>query len=122
MLLSVSILFSGCLFKKTAKGTNIKVNYTGTASVSFYPVCPACKHVSPSKSANVSDGEQLEAVYACENCYEVYKITIDRKNANSVLDFGGLDSLDGKMTLLTVLVFVASIGIPLFHLFFGKKK
>lgn len=105
--LTIAILLSGCIFKKTAKGNNIKVDYTGTASVSFYPVCPACKHVSPSKSANVSDGEQLETVYACENCYEVYKITIDRKNTNSVLDFGSLDSLDGKMTLLTVLVFVA---------------
>lgn len=69
----------GCETEKNAKGTNAKINYTGPASVSFYPVCPECDHVSPYSSVNISDGEHGEYIYTCENCWEVYEITIDRR-------------------------------------------
>lgn len=79
IILSLCILCTGCIFKKSAKGKNAKVDYTGTASVSFYPVCPACDHVSPLRSVNVSDGEFKEGSHMCEECYEVYIIQIDRR-------------------------------------------
>ena len=79
VILSVCILCTGCIFKKTAKGQNAKIDYTGTASVSFYPVCPACNHVSPRISVNISDGEHTEGSYVCESCSNVYIITIDRR-------------------------------------------
>jgi len=78
IVLSLAILCTGCL-RKTAKGKNVKVDYTGTSSVGFYPVCPECKHISPMQYANVSDGEQKQGSHMCENCYEVYIITIDRR-------------------------------------------
>ena len=79
VMLTLCVLCTGCLFKKTAKATNAKINYTGTASVSFYPVCPACKHVSPLSSVDISDGEYEEGAYMCEKCFEVYTIKIDRR-------------------------------------------
>lgn len=79
VVLSLSILCTGCLFGKTAEGTNAKINYTGEASVSFYPVCPKCDHVSPLCSVNISDGEYEEGSYVCEKCVEVYTILIDRR-------------------------------------------
>ena len=79
LILSLCILCTGCIFKKSAKGKNAKIQYTGTASVSFYPVCPECNHVSPLCSVNISDGEYDEGSYMCEECYEVYIIQIDRR-------------------------------------------
>lgn len=79
LILSLCILCTGCIFKKSAKGKNAKIQYTGTASVSFYPVCPECNHVSPLRSVNISDGEYDEGSYMCEECYEVYIIQIDRR-------------------------------------------
>ena len=79
LMVCVCLLFTGCIFKKTAKGKNAKINYTGTASVSFYPVCPNCNHVSPLRTANISDGEFEEGSHMCEECYEVYIISIDRR-------------------------------------------
>lgn len=78
-ILCVCIILTGCLFKKSAKSKNAKINYTGTATVSFYPVCPECDHISPLLTVNVSDGEYKEGTYVCENCYEVYEILIDRR-------------------------------------------
>lgn len=81
LLLCLSLICTGCLFqfKKSAKGKNVKINYTGTANVEFYPVCPECDHVSPLRTANISDGEYQEGSHACENCYEIYEISIDRR-------------------------------------------
>ena len=79
LFLCLCLICTGCLFKKTAKGTNAKINYTGTASVSFYPVCPNCDHISPLRSVNISDGEYEEGAHACEKCYEVYIVRIDRR-------------------------------------------
>ena len=79
LILCLGIILTGCLFKKSAKGTNAKINYTGTATVSFYPVCPECEHISPLLTVNVSDGEYKEGNYVCETCYEVYEILIDRR-------------------------------------------
>lgn len=77
--LSLCMLCVGCAIRKTAKGKNAKIDYTGTASVSFYPVCPECNHISTRCSVNISDGEYETGAYACEKCYEVYEITIDRR-------------------------------------------
>lgn len=77
IILAFAVFSTGC-FRKTAKGKNAKIDYTGTASVSFYPVCPKCDHVSPYMSVNVSDGEQLEGAYICEKCEHTYTIVIDR--------------------------------------------
>lgn len=78
--LCMSLLFVGCdIFHKSASAKNAKVDYTGEASVGFYPVCPECNHVSPKSYVNISDGEQEEFSYLCEECYELYMITIDRK-------------------------------------------
>ncbi len=79
MILVLCILCTGCIFKKTAKGKNAEINYTGKSSVSFYPVCPECGHVSPLCYANISDGEYEKGVYTCEKCYEMYEIIIDRR-------------------------------------------
>jgi len=85
MLIAVSVLLSlsllcGCgLVRKTAKGRNAKIDFTGTAHVSFYPVCPECDHVSPCCSVDISDGEYEEGTYMCEKCYEIYEILIDRR-------------------------------------------
>jgi hypothetical protein len=78
IILSLTVLCSGC-FRKTAKGKNARINYTGTASVTFYPVCPKCGHVSPLLSLNLSDGEHEQGTYVCEKCWEVYTILIDRR-------------------------------------------
>ena len=77
--LLLCLLCTGCVFKETAKGRNAKIDYTGEAVVSFYPVCPKCDHVSPRSNINVSNGEHIETVYMCEKCYEIYTITIDRR-------------------------------------------
>jgi len=79
LVVCLCIICTGCLFKDTAKGKNAKIDYTGTAHVSFYPVCPECGHISPRLSVNISDGEYEEGSYACEECYEVYVILIDRR-------------------------------------------
>lgn len=80
VVLSVCLLTASCgIIRKTATGKNAKVDYTGEASVSFYPVCPECNHVSPRCYVNISDGEYVEDTYICEKCYEVYEITIDRR-------------------------------------------
>lgn len=79
IIVCLCILCTGCLFKETAKGENVKIEYTGTADVSFYPVCPSCDHISSLRSANISDGEYKEGTHICENCYEVYTISIDRR-------------------------------------------
>ena len=50
--LSLCMLCVGCAIRKTAKGKNAKIDYTGTASVSFYPVCPECNHISTRCSVN----------------------------------------------------------------------
>lgn len=71
-------IFTGCI-RETASGKNAQIDYTGTASVSFYPVCPECDHVSPECSVNISDGEYEEGSYMCEKRYAVYTITIDRR-------------------------------------------
>ena len=78
VILSLAIVCTGC-FRKTAKGRNAKVDYTGEASVGFYPVCPECDHISPISYINISDGEYSETSHICEKCYEVYTITIDRR-------------------------------------------
>ena len=79
VILSLCLLYTGCAIRKTAKGTNAKIDYTGEASVSFYPVCPECNHVSPISYVNLSDGEHDDFTYMCEKCYEVYTIKIDRR-------------------------------------------
>lgn len=79
MILTLCILCTGCIFKKSAKGKNAEINYTGKASVSFYPVCPECGHVSPLYSVNISDGEYEKCLHTCEKCYEMYEIIIDRR-------------------------------------------
>lgn len=79
ILLLMCVLCTGCAIRKTAKGKNVKVDYTGTATVSFYPVCPQCDHVSPRCTANISDGEHAQRTYICEKCNEVYMISIDRR-------------------------------------------
>lgn len=79
LMICICLICTGCIFKKSAKGKNAKINYTGTASVSFYPVCPKCDHVSPLRTANISDGEYESGYHSCEECYEIYEITIDRR-------------------------------------------
>lgn len=80
LVLSLCILFTGCsIFKETAKGKNVKVDYTGTDHVSFYPICPKCDHVSLLRSANISDGEYQEGTHICEACNEIYEVSIDRR-------------------------------------------
>ena len=78
-LLVLSLVLTGCIFQPSAKGENVKVDYTGTASVAIYPVCPNCNHVSPIRYVNVSDGEYARGTHVCESCYEVYEITVDRR-------------------------------------------
>ena len=79
LVLCLSICFTGCLFKKRAKGENAKIDYTGEASVYYYPVCPECGHVSEKRAANLSDGEYGRTPHTCERCYETYVIEIDRR-------------------------------------------
>ena len=79
VILSLCLLCSSCAIRKTAKGTNAKIDYTAEAYVSFYPVCPECNHVSPISYVNLSDGEHGSTTHMCEKCYEVYTIKIDRR-------------------------------------------
>ena len=79
VVLLLCLLCTGCIFRKTAKGRNARIDYTGEATVSFYPVCPDCDHVSPISYINISDGEHGKITHMCEKCYEIYTIIIDRR-------------------------------------------
>ena len=75
MLLMLSICLVGC---GGPKGENVKISTAGPARVTFYPVCPECKHVDDLDGENISEGEEYNGVRFCSKCGEMYDISIKR--------------------------------------------
>ena len=74
----ISTLIADKSIKGGARGENIKVISATEATVTFYPVCPDCDHVSSPCSTNLSKGESHSTIHVCEKCGSVYDITIKR--------------------------------------------
>lgn len=64
--------------EESAKGKNVKISTCSDSHVYFKPVCPECGHISGMYSVNLSSGEKHSTNHICEQCYEVYEITIER--------------------------------------------
>lgn len=80
ILLSIFVLALACCVIGCGgpKVKNIKISSTSPARVTFYPVCPECKHVDDLKGVNISEGEEYDGTIFCSKCYEKYDISIKR--------------------------------------------
>ena len=58
VLVGVLILATLCCLAGCGgpKGENVKISTAGPARVTFYPVCPECKHVDDLDGENISEG------------------------------------------------------------------
>jgi hypothetical protein len=75
LIFAMLICFAGC---GGAKGENITGITTTDNMVYFEPKCPECKHISRTKSLNLCEGEDYNGMYQCEECGEIYDISIER--------------------------------------------
>ncbi len=75
LILAMVFCFAGC---SGVDGQNIEVSTTTDNMVYFKPVCPECEHISTTKSLNLCEGEDWEGVYQCEECGEIYDISVVR--------------------------------------------
>ena len=60
--------------------TNGKVEYASEASVTFRPVCPKCDHIHSMYSKNISAGEEQSGSVICENCNDIFNVTVKKGN------------------------------------------
>ena len=80
ILIGISILIMLCCLVSCsgAHGKNITGITTTENMVYFEPKCPECGHISYTKSLNICEGEDWEGVWQCEECGEIYDISVAR--------------------------------------------
>ena len=79
VLVSLVLILLVCLTSCSGvKGENI-TGITATENmVYFEPKCPECNHISGTKMLNLCKGEDYSSIYQCEECFEVYDISVVR--------------------------------------------
>ncbi|MGN0173872.1 MAG: hypothetical protein ACI39F_05465 [Acutalibacteraceae bacterium] len=78
LVIFISNIFKSCGLEISGDNFTDADTYS-PASVSFYPECPECGHISGYRNVNLSSGEEHKELYFCEKCHEAYVIYIKRK-------------------------------------------